>query len=582
MKKYDGKKRYDMLGKILKILRIIKKRDYRDIDPEEIFLDSQNLPNFNTFQFEGRLEKSISSKVFIVFTSVLFIVFFIFLTRFWYLQILNGEQFRERSENNKLKRIPIIASRGIIFSREGEKLVWNQKENINDDFSRRRYISSPGFSNLLGFVKYPSKDSAGFYYEEDYSPKDGAELYLNEIISGKNGLKLIETSVSGEIISENVVSQPKNGEDVILSIDSRIQTEMYRQISKLSNQVGFRGGAGIIIDIHSGEILAMTSYPEYDSGIMTEGKESSIIESYYKNPNNPFLNRIISGLYTPGSIVKPFLAFAALEEKIITPEKIIVSEGKLVIPNPYNPDQPTIFKDWKAHGPVDMRKAIAVSSDVYFYQIGGGFGNQKGLGIEKIKKYLEKFGFTKKTGFDSLKEVGGVIPDPQWKEQNFDGEIWRVGDTYNASIGQYGMQITPIQAVIATASLASDGYVVSPSILFTSTSTFANYKKIEGKQENFKIAKEGMRMAVTSGTASGLNVPYVEIAAKTGTAELGVRKQFVNSWVIGFFPYDNPKYAFTVVMERGPVSNLVGATFVMRQVLDWMNQNTPEYFETNI
>lgn len=556
-----------------------KKRSYKDIDPDLIFLDSKNLPEFDIYQFEGRLEKSISPNVFLFFSSAFMVCVFVFLFKFASLQIVNGEEFRERSENNKLKQILIVAPRGIIQSRDGIDLVWNQKSKDEEDFSIRKYTDIPGFGNLLGFVKYPAKDKYGFYYEEEFLPKDGAELYLNEVISGRNGIKLLETSVDGKIISQSIIEPPKNGENATLSIDSRIQGKFYEIISDLAHSVGFHGGAGVIMDVHSGEILSMVSFPEYDPEVMALGEDTKTIESYFNNPNNPFLNRVISGLYTPGSIVKPFVAFAALEEKIITPEKQIVSTGRLVVPNPYNPESPSIFKDWKAHGAVDMRKALAVSSDVYFYQIGGGFDNQRGLGIENIKKYLENFGFTKKTGFDPAKEETGVIPDPEWKAKTFDGEIWRIGDTYNTSIGQYGMQITPIQAVVATASLANGGYLLTPEILYISKNTASSGQKIKGNPENFQIVREGMRMSTKEGTASGLNVPYVDVAAKTGTAELGARKQFVNSWVIGFFPYENPKYAFATVMERGPAANLTGATYVMRQLFDWMALNTPEYFQ---
>lgn len=568
-----------MLSIFKRILGRWRKRNYRDIAPDEIFMDSKNLPEFDIYQFEGRLEKPISAKAFSIFSLVCVLVAAVFLVKFGSLQIMHGSFYRDKSENNKLKQILIVAPRGAIYSREGEELAWNKKSENETDFSYREYIKASGFSNLLGFIKYPAKDKAGFYYEEEFLPKDGAELYLNEILSGRNGIKLIETSVNGDVISENVVQLPKNGESAILSIDSRVQTKLFQIITELSRSVGFRGGAGLILDVNSGELLAMVSFPEYDSEVMTEGKDVTKIEEYYKNPDNPFLNRTISGLYTPGSIVKPFLAFAALEQKIISPEKEIVSTGKIEIPNPYDPAKPSIFKDWKAHGAVNMRRAIAVSSDVYFYEIGGGFGSQKGLGIEKIKKYLEEFGFTKKTGFDTQKEEKGVIPDPSWKEKTF-GDIWRLGDTYNTAIGQYGMQITPIQAVVATAALANGGKPVTPSILFTSTSTITNGPKIKGETQNFQVVREGMRASVAEGgTAAGLNIGAVSVAGKTGTAELGTRKQFVNSWVIGFWPYENPKYAFTVVMEKGPASNLIGATYVMRQLLDWMMVNTPEYLK---
>lgn len=569
-----------MLSFLRRFFYKLKKNRYKDITPEEIFLDSKNLPDFDIYQFEGRLEKPIPSRVFLIFSFVSFFIIIIFLYKLWDLQIINGHIYKDKSENNKLKQTLIVAPRGNIYSRDGVELVRNKKADAETDFPKRVYIDDSGFSHLLGFVKYPAKDKYGFYYEEDFLPKDGVELYLNEMLSGKNGVKLEEISVDGIVVSQSVIESPKNGEDAVLSIDSRIQSKFYKIIEDLAGSVGFQGGAGIIMSVDSGEILSIVSYPEYKSQTMAEGVDINQIQKYFQDSRNPFLDRVISGLYTPGSIIKPFVAFAALEEKIISPNKEIVSTGKIEIPNPYDPSKPSIFRDWKAHGAVDMRRAIAVSSDVYFYEIGGGFGNQKGLGIAKIKQYLETFGFTKKTGFDSKKEEIGVIPDPKWKAKNFNGEPWRVGDTYNTSIGQYGMQMTPIQAVRATAAIANGGKLLTPSILFTSTSTVANGEKIKNNPENLKIVKEGMRDAVLSGgTAVGLNTPAVEIAGKTGTAELGARKQFVNSWIIGFFPYQNPKYAFTVVMERGPVTNLIGATYVMRQLIDWMTINTPEYLK---
>jgi len=551
----------------------------KDIAPDEIFLDSKNLPAFDIHQFEGRLEKIISHKTHLVFLAIALLVGLLFLAKLWDLQIAHGESYRERSENNKLKQSLLFAPRGIIYSREGERLAWNEASSTLEVLPLRNYIERNGFSTLLGFIKYPAMDSNGYYYEEDFIPKDGAELYLNESLTGRNGLRLSEVSVGGEVISESVLEPPKEGMNVVLSVDARVQAQLYKSVSELAGSVNFAGGAAIIMNVNSGEILSLVSFPEYDSKVMTEGKDVEKITSYSRNSSNPFLNRIVSGLYTPGSIVKPFLAFAALEEDIITPEKEIVSTGQLVVPNPYFPDQPSIFKDWKAHGAVDMRRALAVSSDVYFYQIGGGFGSQKGLGVERIKKYLQTFGFSKQTGFDDADESLGLIPDPKWKADTFDGEQWRVGDTYNTAIGQYGMQITPIQAVRAVAAIANGGYLVTPSILFTATTTTQSGDKINGDPAHFQIVREGMRMSVQEGTAVGLNTKAVAIGGKTGTAELGARKQFVNSWSIGFFPYEKPKYAFAVVMERGPVANLVGATAAMRRLIDWMAINTPEYFE---
>ena len=330
-----------MLGIFKRIFSKRKNRNYKDIAPDEIFLDSKNLPDFDIYQFEGRLERPLSHKVFFIFGSFCFLFFGIFLVKLISLQIVNGDFYRNRSENNRLRQTLLVAPRGSIYSRDGVQLTWNQKSENEEDYPSRKYIKASGFSNLLGFIKYPAKDKAGFYYEEEFLPKDGLELYLNEILFGGNGIKLVETSVNGDVVSENVVQLPKNGEDATLSIDSRVQEKLFTEIKTLSERVGFHGGGGVIMDVHSGEILAMTSFPEYNSEVMTEGQEIEKIQSYYENVDNPFLNRIVSGLYAPGSIIKPFIAFAALEEGIISPEKEIVSTGQLVIPNPYFPEQPS-------------------------------------------------------------------------------------------------------------------------------------------------------------------------------------------------------------------------------------------------
>jgi penicillin-binding protein 2 len=291
------------------------------------------------------------------------------------------------------------------------------------------------------------------------------------------------------------------------------------------------------------------------------------------------LDRNISGLYTPGSIVKPFFALGALKEGIIDPQKEILSTGSISIPNPYFPDQETVFKDWRVNGWTNMMEAIAVSSDIYFYEIGGGFEGQKGLGIANIEKYSKLFGLDTKTGVDLPDEKQGVIPSPEWKAKNFKNDPWRIGNTFHTAIGQYGFQVTPMEIVRAVGSLANKGTLLTPHFVLNDPEA-SKPIPVEGfTKEQYEIIHDGMRQAVTYGTAVSLNVPYVDVAAKTGTAQLGVSKNKVNSWVVGFFPYENPKYAFVVMMEAGPAANNVGASSIMRQLLDWMSINTPEYFE---
>jgi|SRR3989344_6077694 len=552
------------------------------VDPDEIFLDSKNFQNFDRQQFEGRIEKPIPRKT-ILFLGVFFVfIILTFSVRLVNLQLQNGEEYKKRSENNILKRVNIFTERGIIYDRNKKELAWNKKEFSEEgDLSKlytRAYLS-PGFSHILGYVRYPKKDSAGYYWQTEFEGVDGLEKIYQNIIKGENGSKIIEVNARGVVHSENIVNMPKPGSDLSTSIDSRIQQQLFTIIKNLSEGNKFTGGAGVIMDAQNGEILVSTSFPEYNSEILSIGKDSAAISSYMSDKRKLFLDRTVSGLYAPGSIIKPFLAFAALMESVIDPQKKILSTGSISIPNPYFPDQPTIFKDWKAHGWTDMRQALAVSSDVYFYQIGGGYEGQKGLGILNIEKYAKLFGLGEKTGIDLPDEVQGVIPSPEWKLKTFAGDPWRLGNTYHTAIGQYGFQVTPMEVARAVSAIANYGKLPTPHFILGDKKMEEKIEMIYSPKEYFDIVHDGMRQAVSYGTAVALNVPYVKVAAKTGTAELGVNKNKVNSWVIGFFPYENPKYAFTIMMEAGPSTSSVSASTVMRQLLDWMSVNTPEYFE---
>lgn len=593
------------------IIRIFKKNKIKGdnffVEPDEIFLDSKNLQNFDTQQFEGRIEKPISKQVVFVTGAFFFLFIFVFGFRLFHLQVNKGEAYFARSENNKLSEEIIFADRGIVYDRKGVELAWNKKilndvvldkdatvstdaidattdskeptEEIKDNFISVRSYLYPGFSHVLGYVSSPIKDKTGKYWQANFIGKDGLEKQYNDRIQGENGSKIVEVDARGKVHSENIVNPPKRGPDLNTTIDAKIQQDLFNSIQKLSETHGFTGGAGVVMDIHNGEVLSLVSYPEYNGEVLSLGEDNNIISNYITDKRKVFLNRAVSGLYAPGSIVKPFFALGALMEDIISPEKSIFSSGSISIPNPYDSTKPTIFKDWKAHGWTDMREAIAVSSDVYFYSIGGGFDGQVGLGIARLEKYARLFNIGDKTGVDLPTEKSGVIPNPDWKAKNFKGEPWRIGNTFHTSIGQYGFQVTPLEMARATSTLANGGKVVTPHLLLGDKEFEDKVSEITLDKDQLKVIHEGMRMTVTEGTAAPLNVPYVKVAAKTGTAQIGVLKNRVNSWVVGFFPYENPKYAFTIMMESGPSTNGVGATSVMREVLDKMSVDNPGYFE---
>jgi penicillin-binding protein 2 len=547
------------------VWRRSNKRKVIELHADEILLDVHNLPKFNTQQLEGRIERPIAKRSLFALFWVMSAISLFFVARLGILQVSKHDFYVVKSEQNSLDHTPVFADRGVIYDRKGIELGWNNT-NAQTEQSVREYTKLKGFANLLGYVSYPTKDEKGKYWQTETVGKDGAEQEYNDQLKGKNGTTLIETNVAGEVLSESTIDEPVPGTNVSLSIDADIQAALAGGIAALAQQSDYKGGAGAVMDINTGELYAMTSFPEYDQAVLSLGKDRALINEYLKSPARPFLNRMTEGLYTPGSIVKPFFALAALQEGIIDPYKIIVSTGELRVPNPYNPSLYTVFKDNAAHGPVDMRKAIAVSSNIYFYEIGGGFGSQKGLGIANIERYAGMFGIGKKTGIDIGGELDGTIPSVQWKEKHFPGDPWRVGDTYHTSIGQYGFQVTPIQMLRAVAGIASRGTLVTPTLEKHTTNKPVPTEKLPFHDSQYAVIHDAMRMVVQEGTAQVLNNDTIHVAAKTGTAQIKGNTR-VNSWVIGFFPLEQPRFAFVVLMEDGPkVSS--GATHAFKPVLD--------------
>jgi len=555
---------------------LFRKRKKNEVSFDEILLDASNLPSFNQGRMEGRIELPITRRNVAVVGVLFLIVSGLFLYKLFVLQIVEGATYRDMSENNTIDQTVIIAERGVIYDRNGELIAWNEPDKSDEySFPMRAYTDRQGLGQLTGYVSYPKKDSKGFYYRTEYLGRNGIEGSYDERLRGVNGQQLVERNALGKVVGEHVVEPSSPGKELVLSIDAELSEAMYDIIASSTIRAGFRSGAAAIMDVETGEILAMTSYPSYDPEVMADGNDVALIEAYNNDDRFPFLNKVLAGLYAPGSIVKPFMAYAALEEKIIDPYKTIVSTGEIVIPNPYNPDQPTRFTDWRAHGKMNMREAIAFSSNVYFYYISGGFADQKGMGIATMKRYMDLFGFGQKTNIILANEQRGVVPSPEWKEEVFDEE-WRLGNTYQTSIGQFGWQVTALQMLVAYGALANGGKFFEPHLIKDEEPI---YREVKLNPESLKVIHEGMRMTTNypGGTARALERKDVAIAAKSGTAELGADNAYVNSWAAGFFPYEKPKYAFILMMDKAPRSNMLGGTRVMGDIVQWMSENTPEY-----
>lgn len=550
-----------------------KNHKIREVELDEILLDSQNIPAYSKESFEGVVENPISKKNFLFLGCFLLVLTAIFIFRILNLEIVRGNEFYQRAETNRLEVVFEDAERGLIYDRFGKALAKNSElegKNI-------RNYPIEGFLHVLGFLTKDNPNNEGHIFGAGAS---GLEAVYEEILKGVSKKRIEEIDNKGTVVGFGFLERGRAGSGIVSAISEDLQIEVYKNLQNTAQNYGFIGGAAVFLDVDSGEILTLASVPEFDPNLLRQGTDSGTIQKLLNHPGSPFLNRAVSGLYPPGSIVKPAIAAGALAENIIDPEKKILSTGSISLPNPYNAAHPNVFPDWKAHGWVDMRRAIAVSSNVYFYSIGGGFETQTGLGAAKIKKYLKLFGFGEKAGIDLLGEKDGYLPDETQKKEG--GRDWTIGDTYNLSIGQGDLLVTPLQMAVYAATIASRGLMPYPHLALAVVDE--NKKALEifsypTKKENilnndiFKVVRESMRDAVLSGTAQGLSSSSIIVAAKTGTAEVGNTDR-AHSWSIGFFPYDNPRIAFAILMDSGPRSNLVGATFVAAETIRWMESTS--------
>jgi len=452
--------------------------------------------------------------------------------------------------------------------------------------SIRDYTGGNYFSHLIGYIGKISaeeqKTDPEIYSIFDYVGKDSLEKSYEVILRKNPGKLKIERDAKGNIISKEIFKYPQSGKSLVLWLDSEFQKKVYEELERGLKAVGLKKGAAVALDPKTGGVLTLVSLPSFDNNIFSKEISQEEWLELEEDPLKPFFNRVISGEYPVGSTIKPLLASSALEEKIITPEKEIYDQGFIEVPHRYNPEIVYRYEDWKAHGWTDMRKAIAESCNVYFYYIGGGYGDQEGLGPSKIKKYLELFGWGSLTQVDLPGEEKGLIPDPVWKKSYFErpeDQIWRDGDSYNLSIGQGYIKVTPLQVATGFAALANGGKLLKPQIVQKVIDSEKNLiEEIQPeilrenfiKPENLQVAREGMREAVIYGSAVLLNDLPVKAAAKTGTAEIWKKgEKLYDTWITVFAPYENPQIVLTLMMEDVRDLSTLTVLPVAKEILNW-------------
>ncbi len=435
----------------------------------------------------------------------------------------------------------------------------------------REYEDSFIFSHIIGYEGRIRKDE--FESKEGYLPtdgigRDGVERTYESSLKGERGFLRAEVDSIGRIQRELGTIEPKPGKDLLLNIDGDLQKKIYDSLQATLEKNDLKRGAAIALDPRDGSVLALVNIPSYENNLFSKGISDDEYRKLTEDPSKPLFNRVISGEYPPGSTIKPVIATAALSEGVVTENRQIESRGGITIGNFF-------FGDWKAHGFTDIRRAIAVSSDVYFYSVGGGYGDVSGLGMDRMKKYENLFGYGEASGIDLSGESSGFIPDPEWKKRRF-GERWYIGDDYNASIGQGFLSATPLQIVNSIATIANGGTLYEPHVARATRSLDGSLSYIDPvvRRKNFvdqhilQVVREGMRETITDGTATILSDLSVAVAGKTGTAQFRNDKENTHGWFVSFAPYENPEIAMIVLVE-GQGENGYLAVPITKEVYEW-------------
>jgi len=444
--------------------------------------------------------------------------------------------------------------------------------------SVRQYPSGELTSHIVGYMGPIPAEQAEAYTSQGYDHNDkvgltGVERTFEEELRGSKGYRYSEVDVAGrEVRAVGDPQPPLPGHNLILTMDLDLQQFTEDALRRGMEQVGSESGVAIVMNPQTGEILSFVSLPSYDNNLFASGISQGDWTRLQEDPRKPLVNHAISGQYPPGSVFKIVPAAAALEEGVINRRTTLTCQGALWLPNKYFPDDPELaqqFVCWinkygRGHGPLNVVQAIAHSCDIFFYQVGGGYKEFQGLGLERLNEYAHAFGLGQPTGIALPGEAAGLVPTQRWKRLNY-AESWTTGDTYNVAIGQGFILTTPLQLLNATAAVANGGTLYRPQLVYQVTDADGQVIRpftpevlgqVSVSEENLTIVREGMRAAVEWGTAPRAKLAEVTVAGKTGTAEYpGPRNEKghlpTHAWFTAFAPVDDPEIALVVFVAGG-------------------------------
>ncbi len=568
---------------------------------------------------------------FLIFSLAAIGIFLLLILRLWYLQVISTERYRDLSEKNRVRYIPIVASRGPIFDRDGKMLVDNRpaftisvlRQEVDDrnqllerlskylgvpekdllqrweagsrfpryrpfpladDVSRdilekvqensvdlpgimaevrplRSYPNGEMAAHLFGYLGEITESDLRRQTEDEYRPgdyigKSGLEKKLENYLRGTGGERRVEVDVRGKELRQLKVLEPVPGDRVYLTMQLDLQRATEAAF-------GDQAGAAVVLDVHTGEVLAMVSRPSFDPAAFARGISGEEWIRLLQDARHPLQNKAIKGQYPPGSTFKIVTALAALKAGVITPATTVFCSGKFELGT-------REFRCWKrgGHGTVDLKKALRESCDVYFYKVG------LELGIDRIADMARSLGLGAPLGFPLEGEKGGLIPTREWKQKRFQ-DRWYDGESIIAAIGQGYVLVTPLQLAVMTAAVANGGTVLRPRLI-KRVEDLAGKDLLETSPEvidslglrpgDLRNVQRGMEAVVNEphGTGGASRLDGVRVAGKTGSAQVVKLKEDRNkneatipyrfrdhALFIAYAPADHPQIAVAVVVEHG-------------------------------
>ena len=466
----------------------------------------------------------------------------------------------------------------------------------------RRYRYSEQLAHILGYVHWITEQEYAALADQRYLYSDkigqtGLEAAYEGVLRGEVGRRQIEVDAVGRELRELNAQTPVPGHSLVVTIDLALQTRVQQILEAHASASHY--AAAVILKVDTGEVLSMVSIPSYDLNSFQDGLTPEQWAALNDADRQPLRNHAIADAHPPGSTFKVITAAAALGEGVAEPETLIHSPGRLVVDNELNPGIQYIFGD-TVQGTYDLRRALAESSNVYFFYLAGGSpfrhpdaeprpeseqeqldaladegiiaGDVEfdGVGPSVLAEWARAFSFDSPTGIDISGEVGGLIPDPQLKQDTF-GEPWVDGDTYNFAIGQGFVAVTPLQMAVALAAIANGGTVYEPRVVYEVRDADGNVvqpfqpvvrRQLDIDPEALRVIREGMALSTLAGTSHDALValPEMMIGGKTGTAEFAQtgppagaegEEGPTHGWFIAFAPFDDPQVAVAVFFEFG-------------------------------